>query len=51
MEFPKGLPEINKASRIQEKASSVGFDWENINQVLLKVDEEILELKDAINNQ
>ena len=27
---PKGLPEIHKARRI-EKASSVGFDWNNIN--------------------
>ena len=46
---PKGLPEIHKARRIQEKASSVGFDWNNINQVISKVDEEITELKESIN--
>ena len=45
---PKKLPQLIRSSRIQEKAASVGFDWENKNQVLLKVDEEILELKDAI---
>lgn len=45
---PKSLPQLIRSSRIQEKAASVGFDWENKNQVLLKVDEEVLELKDAI---
>ena len=45
---PKRLPQLIRSSRIQEKAASVGFDWNNKNQVLLKVDEEILELKDAI---
>ena len=45
---PQSLPQLIRSSRIQEKAASVGFDWENKNQVLLKVDEEILELKDAI---
>ena len=45
---PSGLPEIHKARRIQEKASSVGFDWNNLNQVISKVDEEIRELKESI---
>lgn len=45
---PKSLPQLIRSSRIQEKAASVGFDWDDKNQVLLKVDEEILELKDAI---
>mgnify|MGYP001163711573 FL=1 len=45
---PNGLPEIHKARRIQEKASSVGFDWNNLNQVISKVDEEIRELKESI---
>ena len=46
--IPKSLPQLIRSSRIQEKAASVGFDWDDKNQVLLKVDEEILELKDAI---
>ena len=49
---PIALPGLIRASRIQEKAAAVGFDWEKKEQVLLKVDEEIGELKDAIiNNQ
>ena len=47
---PIALPALNKARRIQEKASSVGFDWDNINQVIEKVDEEIEEMKYAIYN-
>ena len=45
---PISLPALLKSRRIQEKASSVGFDWEKINQVLLKVDEELDELKESI---
>jgi len=47
---PIALPSLIRASRIQEKAAAVGFDWEKKEQVLLKVDEEIGELKDAITN-
>ncbi len=46
---PKTLPALSRAQRIQEKASSVGFDWKNINPVIDKIDEEIVELKEAIN--
>ena len=45
---PIDLPALTRARRIQEKAASVGFDWENIDQVFEKVHEEIDELKDAI---
>ena len=45
---PKYLPSLIKSRRIQEKASSVGFDWEDLNQVMDKVDEELSELKEAI---
>ena len=45
---PKYLPSLLKSRRIQEKASSVGFDWEDLNQVVDKVDEELSELKEAI---
>ena len=47
---PKALPSLIHARRIQEKAASVGFDWEKKEQVLSKLDEEIQELKDAINH-
>ena len=36
--------------RIQEKVSGIGFDWDNIDQVFEKVEEELLELKKEIVN-
>ena len=41
---PKSLPAMIKASRIQDKASCSGFDWEEPNQVFDKVKEELIEL-------
>ena len=40
---PLSLPAMVKAYRIQEKARGIGFDWENTEQVIEKVQEEILE--------
>lgn len=42
---PVSLPSLVKASRIQEKARAVGFDWEKPEQVWEKVQEELAELK------
>ncbi len=42
---PKGLPALVKASRIQDKAAGVGFDWEKPEQVLEKVQEELQEFR------
>ena len=42
---PKSLPAMIKATRIQEKARGVGFDWDNQEQVWDKVKEELGELK------
>jgi tetrapyrrole methylase family protein/MazG family protein len=44
---PKILPSIIASQRIQEKASSAGFDWEDVSQVWEKLDEEISEVKFA----
>lgn len=41
---PKSLPAMIKADRIQEKASNVGFDWDERSQVWDKVREEIGEV-------
>lgn len=41
---PKSLPALVKATRIQDKAASVGFDWDNIDDVFAKIKEEIDEL-------
>ena len=45
---PISLPALVKASRIQEKARAVGFDWDNSEQVWDKVQEEIAEFKHEI---
>ena len=42
---PAGLPALVKANRIQEKVAGVGFDWEQPEQVLDKVREELGELE------
>ena len=42
---PKSLPALIKASRIQEKARGVGFDWDKKEDVWLKVEEELAEFK------
>jgi XTP/dITP diphosphohydrolase len=46
---PISLPALVKASRIQEKARGVGFDWEEKSQVWAKVEEELREFKDEFN--
>jgi MazG family protein len=47
---PPSLPALMKALRLQEKTKQVGFEWENTAQVKEKVDEEIQELYEAVEN-
>lgn len=49
--IPKNLPLILKAYKIQNKAAKVGFDWENLEGAIGKMDEEIKELKVEHKNQ
>ena len=44
----KNIPSILKSIKIQKKAASLNFDWDNNIQVMKKVDEELNELKEAI---
>ena len=46
---PRSLPALVKASRIQDKVSGVGFDWEEPQQVFEKVQEELEELQHEVN--
>ncbi len=48
---PVSLPALVKASRIQEKARGVGFDWEKKEQVWEKVEEEMQEFKEHFNTE
>lgn len=46
--IPRSLPALSKAQILQKKASGVGFDWDNLSEVLHKLDEEIIEFKAAL---
>lgn len=46
-DVPQYLPALMRAEKIQKKARGFGFDWDNIEDVYKKVNEEILELKEA----
>ena len=48
---PKSLPALVKATRIQDKAAGVGFDWDNIDDVFAKIKEEIDELHAEVKAQ
>jgi tetrapyrrole methylase family protein/MazG family protein len=45
---PKAMSSLLRAHRLQKRAAQVGFDWEKVEDVLKKVDEEMNELKEAL---
>ena len=45
---PQSLPALLKASRLTEKAARVGFDWRRASDVFAKIDEEVRELREAV---
>jgi tetrapyrrole methylase family protein/MazG family protein len=45
--IPRGLSGLTKAQRIQQRAASLGFDWEDIGSVFEKLREEIAEFEEA----
>jgi MazG family protein len=45
---PKNLPALTKAYRMQSKASRIGFDWDNLNDVIATIDEELKEFQNAV---
>lgn len=48
---PKDAPALLRAQRVQQKAATVGFDWDKRDQVLKKVSEEIKELEVEIDQK
>jgi tetrapyrrole methylase family protein/MazG family protein len=49
--IPINLPALIQARKVQSRASRVGFDWNKAEDVIKKVEEEVDELKEGINNQ
>ncbi len=45
---PRTLPALMRAHRLAQRAATVGFDWNNARAVFRKVDEELAELKHAV---
>ena len=46
--IPINLPSLIKAQKLQKKTAKEGFDWDQINDVFDKLDEEIKEFKEAV---
>lgn len=47
-DLPFALPALTRATKIQKRCAKVGFDWDNPQDVLAKVDEELQEVKAEI---
>ena len=47
-DVPAALPALPRAQKLQKRAGQVGFDWPDTRSVLLKLEEEIAELREAL---
>jgi tetrapyrrole methylase family protein/MazG family protein len=48
---PKTLPSLLRAHRLQDRASRVGFDWDKVEDVLPKLEEELSEFRTALKGE
>jgi MazG family protein len=48
---PRQLPALLKAFRVTEKAAALGFDWERVNDVVAKLEEEVAELAEELGGE
>ena len=46
--IPNALPALLRGQKIQKRVARVGFDWDNISDVIAKVDEELTEVKESL---
>jgi len=46
--LPRHLPALHKAHQFQQRVARVGFDWTDVHDVMLKIEEEIGEFKEAL---
>ncbi|WP_415905280.1 nucleoside triphosphate pyrophosphohydrolase [Neptuniibacter sp. QD48_55] len=47
-DVPRALPALSRAAKLQKRAAQVGFDWNETEAVLDKMEEELAELREAI---
>ena len=47
-DIPRALPALERARKLQNRAAGVGFDWEDVGGVLIKLKEEIAEFEEAL---
>lgn len=47
-DVPKALPALSRANKLQKRAAQVGFDWNEADAVIDKMEEELAELREAI---
>jgi ATP diphosphatase len=47
-DVPRALPALSRSQKLQKRAASVGFDWSELDAVRGKVDEELVELAEAV---
>lgn len=45
---PAGLPAVKRAQKLQKRAATAGFDWSAATEVMTKLEEEISELRQAV---
>lgn len=48
--IPNALPALLRGQKIQKRAARSGFDWDDIADVVAKVDEELAEVKESLEN-
>lgn len=48
---PRSMPALQKAHHVQKKAARVGFDWDVVEPILDKIDEELREVREAMDEQ
>jgi ATP diphosphatase len=50
-DVPLNLPALSRAAKLQKRAASVGFDWDDIQGPIAKVREELVEVETALAEQ